>query len=493
MRNAILGRDVTDIDIAVAGDARRARPAHRRGSGRSPLRALRRLRHLAGPGSRRLVGARRRRAARRPRSRTTCGSATSPSTRSPCRSRAGRRSTRPAASPTSRPGSCARRRRAPSPTIRSASSAPPGSPPSSGSRSSRTPSCWRARRPGGRRSRPVSASSPSSPGWSPVPIRSPGSRPWIASGRRRRSCPSSRPCAASARAPTTTSTCTATRSRCCAAPSSSSGSWTGTRASPPRRSGGSSRCPLADGLTRRDGLRFAAHPARHRQAGDAAGAGRLGQLHRPRRRRRRDGPRPLPPPADLAPPRRARRRDHPRPPRARLHGPGSAAAAAAGLGVPAADRPAGDRHDPADRRRPALRAGRRGPRTRRSRGTWSSPARCWRPRSPWELDGPAEPLLRGDEIAAEAGIEPGPRARRGGRASSRRPSTRARWATAPRRRPTCARGTHPASLRRHARARPGLHLLRDRRPATRRRRSSTPTITRSRCWTSTRRRRATPS
>ena len=28
---------------------------------------------------------------------------------------------------------------------------------------------------------------------------------------------------------------------------------------------------------------------------------------------------------------------------------------------------------------------------------------------PWEVDGPPEPLLRGDEIAAEAGIEPGPR------------------------------------------------------------------------------------
>ena len=27
----------------------------------------------------------------------------------------------------------------------------------------------------------------------------------------------------------------------------------------------------------------------------------------------------------------------------------------------------------------------------------------------WERDGPPEPLLRGDEIAAEAGIEPGPR------------------------------------------------------------------------------------
>lgn len=27
---------------------------------------------------------------------------------------------------------------------------------------------------------------------------------------------------------------------------------------------------------------------------------------------------------------------------------------------------------------------------------------------PWELDGPPEPLLRGDEIAAEAGLEPGP-------------------------------------------------------------------------------------
>ena len=27
---------------------------------------------------------------------------------------------------------------------------------------------------------------------------------------------------------------------------------------------------------------------------------------------------------------------------------------------------------------------------------------------PWEIDGPAEPLLRGDEIAAEVGVEPGP-------------------------------------------------------------------------------------
>jgi hypothetical protein len=26
----------------------------------------------------------------------------------------------------------------------------------------------------------------------------------------------------------------------------------------------------------------------------------------------------------------------------------------------------------------------------------------------WEREGPPEPLLRGDEIAAEAGIEPGP-------------------------------------------------------------------------------------
>ena len=42
---------------------------------------------------------------------------------------------------------------------------------------------------------------------------------------------------------------------------------------------------------------------------------------------------------------------------------------------------------------------------------------------PWELDGPPVPLLRGDEIAAELGIEPGPAARRRPCSSSRRRST----------------------------------------------------------------------
>ena len=97
--------------------------------------------------------------------------------------------------------------------------------------------------------------------------------------------------------------------------------------------------PLADGLTRRDGLRFAAllhdigkpgDPARGAMAGssfighDAVGA----EMNRELCRRLRTS----------SPLRRVPRGDHPRPPRPRLHGPRPAAAAAADLGVPAADR-----------------------------------------------------------------------------------------------------------------------------------------------------------
>ena len=45
---------------------------------------------------------------------------------------------------------------------------------------------------------------------------------------------------------------------------------------------------------------------------------------------------------------------------------------------------------------------------RRSRATSTSPARCSPPPSLWEREGPPEPILRGDELAAAVGIEPGP-------------------------------------------------------------------------------------
>ncbi len=169
---------------------------------------------------------------------------------------------------------------------------------------------------------------------------------------------------------------------------------------------------LADDLTRRDALRFAAllhdigKPAtRTEREGwvsfighDSVGAEMIESALRPAQ--------------DVAEVRDPSRRDDPRPPGARLHGQGAAVAArrvweylsrtspqtidttlltvadrlsAQGGGVP---QEAITGH--VDLAREMLDAA-----------------------VPWEVDGPAEPLLRGDEIAAEAGIEPGTAARRG--------------------------------------------------------------------------------
>ena len=262
LRDALLGRPVVDVDLAVAGggEGGRARASPRpreapRSRSRSDFdtwraesddRSLARGRHLAA------------RRGDRGRPRRT---ATSPSTRSRSRSTAASRSTRTAAgaTPATR-RSCGR-----SPTTSFSDD------PLRILRAARLaaalgfeiePATLELARRDARaapRSPPASASSPSCAASSPAPTRCAARAARRARARPPPCFPSSTRCAASSRTPTTTSTSTATRSRCCGAGSRS-------RRACPRSSAPSSPRevealldePLADELTRREGVRFAA-------------------------------------------------------------------------------------------------------------------------------------------------------------------------------------------------------------------------------------------
>jgi hypothetical protein len=80
---------------------------------------------------------------------------------------------------------------------------------------------------------------------------------------------------------------------------------------------------------------------------------------------------------------------------------------------------------------------------RRSPSTWTSSTSCWRPALDWHEHGPRPPLVRGDELARELGIDPGrvsascsprspPRSTRRDRDARRGDQLRARRRTAPR-------------------------------------------------------------
>ncbi len=176
IRDAALGREVRDVDLAVAGDERQAAREIGRVRRRAGVQALRGVRQLARPGGGWRLARGRHQAARRwnrggprparlhgQRDRGPAGRPGGPAP-GPAR-RAGRprgagaaRRLGSAASPTTRCGSCGR----------------PGSPPASRSRSIHGPSRSPARRRGGRRSRRASASSRSCACCSPAPSRSRG-------------------------------------------------------------------------------------------------------------------------------------------------------------------------------------------------------------------------------------------------------------------------------------------------------------------------------
>ena len=163
-------------------------------------------------------------------------------------------------------------------------------------------------------------------------------------------------CAAWRRTPTTTSTSTATRSRCSPTCSRSSATSSATPARRPPTSRALLAEPLADELSRGEALRFGAilhdigKPATRQEH-----ERRLRLLRRPRPRGRGDRARGLraaeDEPGALPPPRGA----HPPPPAPRLHEPRAPALAAPALRLPAADRAGGRRRHPAHRRRPARR------------------------------------------------------------------------------------------------------------------------------------------
>ncbi len=161
IRDAALGREVTDLDLAVAGDpAAAAKAIAREGGGHAFELSAEFATWRAVAAGRRLAGRRHRAARRDDRGRP--GGARLHDRRGRGVARRGR-----AARPLRRPRrpraavSCARSAGAASPPTRCDCCAPRGSPPSWSWRSTRAPPRWPAPRPPARRSRPASASSPS--------------------------------------------------------------------------------------------------------------------------------------------------------------------------------------------------------------------------------------------------------------------------------------------------------------------------------------------
>ena len=170
--------------------------------------------------------------------------------------------------------------------------------------------------------------------------------------------------------------------------------------------------PLADEMSRGTALRFGAlfhdigKPAtRSEQDGfvtflghDRDGAEIVGGICRPAARQ------PPTSPSHLQAP-------DPAPPAARLHDPRGAAAAAPRPRVPAGDRTGRRRRHPADRRRPPLRPRRRArsPARRRSRPTSTSPAQMIAAALDWRREGPPRAAAARRRARAPSwDIEPGP-------------------------------------------------------------------------------------
>ena len=147
--------------------------------------------------------------------------------------------------------------------------------------------------------------------------------------------------------------------------------------------------------------------ARHRQARHPRGAPRRPRhLHRPRRRRRGDDPRALPPASHQRAPEPLPGGPHPPPPGARLPRARAAARPAHRLPLPQAHEPGGGGGHAAVVRRPPghARQERRGGDRRAPRAGARADGRGAR----LARSGPPRPPLRGDELAGELGIEPGP-------------------------------------------------------------------------------------
>ncbi len=280
VRDAALGREVADLDLAVAGDPGAVGQGDRRGARRARLRALGRVRDLAGRRRTRTAGRSTSPRCAARRSRPTSPSATSRSAPSRCRSPAASRSTPTPASTTSPTGACGRSARAASPPTRCGCCGRRGSPPSSSSRSTRgraalARAAAAARRRAGRRApagRAAAADRRPRPAARPRACSTSSASPPS-------SCPSWRRCAGSSRARTTTSTSTTTRSPCSSTRSRSRRDlerFAGERAAEVEALLDE---PLADEMSRAHGAALRRPLPRHRQAGDPGRARRLRRLH----------------------------------------------------------------------------------------------------------------------------------------------------------------------------------------------------------------------
>ena len=427
VRDAALGREVTDLDLAVAGDPERGGEGDRPRGRRARLRALGRVRDLARGRPRRRLAGRRDRAARRD-DRGRPGRARLHHRRRRGAARRWRADRSPRWPRRPRAASAAGRRRGQLP---------------------RRPAAPAARRPARRRARAGGRPRHGGPGagrkraraaepagerqlaelrrllGGPDPLRGLGAarRARPHRGRAARAGGAARG-RAGPQPPPRRPRPHAGRARADARGRGRPGAL---RRRARRRDAGAARRAARRRDEPRHGAALRRPPARHRQAGDAGRARRLRHLHRPRQRGRRDRRRDLPAPARQPPADPPPAGADPAPPAARLPGPRGAAAAAARPRVPAGDRAGRRRRHPAHRRRPALgpRQRARSPPRRRSRPTSSLAREMLAAALDWRRDGPPEPLLRGDELAAELGIAPGP-SWASCWPSSRPPSTRAR-------------------------------------------------------------------
>ena len=231
VRDAALGREVVDLDLAMRRRSGAGCQGDRPRGQRPRLRALGRVRDLAGRRRRRFLADRRHRVARRD-DRGGPGGARLHDRRG-CRAarrwradrplRRARRSRPPAAAC----GGRAQLRRRPA---AAAACCPAGGLPGL-RRSTPARSHWLAPKRLGRPSPPASASWSSCASWSAAPTRCGAWGCSTSSASRRWSCPSSRRCAGSSRGRTTTSTSTATRWRCWSVRSRSRTTWSASAAS----------------------------------------------------------------------------------------------------------------------------------------------------------------------------------------------------------------------------------------------------------------------
>ena len=398
MRDRLLGRPTDDVDVALDGRPARRRAGDRPRHRRRGLRALRRVRRLARGRPRPRAGTSTSSRCATATSRPTSRRATSRSTRWPSRWPAATCSTPTAAAPTSRPGSC-------------------GWCPS---RRSRTTRCARCARPARHRARPRARPRHGAP---PRAARArdrprrPRARVRRAQAGRHRRRARARACELmDAHGLTDAVLPELAALRGVEQNEFHHADVLGhtlevldavAALERARRLGDNVADllaePLADELTRGGAMRFAAllHDAAKPQTRGVRPDGRVTFIGHDEvgAELARDV---LAPAAGVPAHDRLRRRAHPAPPAARLPRPRAAARPPLDLALPARHRALQRRrHDlhgrrPAGHARPQSRGGDRRPRRARAR-------RCWPPTA-----GRAEPLIRGDDLARELGIVPGP-------------------------------------------------------------------------------------